>query len=129
MKFKYYVRYMDDFMIFHDSKKHLKYLKTEINNFLQTLRLTLNSKKAEIFPVKNGISFLGYQIYAGYRRIRKENIKRFIKRMKIKCKQYSSANIELKNVQQSLNAWLGYACHADTTVLTDRILSKLIFKR
>ena len=33
LKIKYYVRYQDDFLLFHPSKDYLKYCLSEIKNF------------------------------------------------------------------------------------------------
>ena len=44
IKIKYYVRYQDDFLLFHSSKEYLKYCLSEIKKFLTNEKLTLNKK-------------------------------------------------------------------------------------
>lgn len=45
LKIKYYVRYQDDFLLFHPSKQYLKYCLTQIKNFLEKEDLKLNKKR------------------------------------------------------------------------------------
>ncbi len=86
---KYYIRYMDDFLIFGNDRKHLTHLKEQISDFLNNdLRLHLHEKKSTIFPTKDGVNFLGFRIYRDYRKIQKENVKRFVRRMKQKVFEY-----------------------------------------
>lgn len=59
---EYYGRYMDDFYIIHQNKGYLKYCLEIITKFLDTLDLTLNGK-TQIFPFKNGVSYLGFHTY------------------------------------------------------------------
>lgn len=44
LKIKYYVRYQDDFLLFHSSREYLKYCLKEIKKFLAKEKLTLNKK-------------------------------------------------------------------------------------
>ncbi|MBO4601179.1 MAG: RNA-directed DNA polymerase [Bacilli bacterium] len=60
LKIKYYIRYMDDFVLFHYDKNYLKYCYGEINKFVKGEELVIN-KKTQIIPIKNGINFLGYR--------------------------------------------------------------------
>ena len=58
---KYYVRYMDDFLIFHHNKKYLeivlKIIREKLNNIYH---LKLNNNKTKIVNVKGGFTFLSY---------------------------------------------------------------------
>ena len=42
LKIKYYVRYQDDFLLFHESKEYLKFCFAEIKKFLEKEKLKLN---------------------------------------------------------------------------------------
>lgn len=53
LKAKYYIRYVDDFVILHNSKEQLEIWKQEINEFLiNRLKIQLHSDKSKIsiFP-------------------------------------------------------------------------------
>ena len=50
LKARHYIRYMDDFIILHESKNQLQKWKEEIRAFLSTnLKLEYSEKKANIF--------------------------------------------------------------------------------
>ena len=71
---KYYVRYQDDFLLFHQSKEYLKYCFGKIEEYLKKEHLTLN-KKSRIFKSTNNFLFLGRNKngkYAKYRDVRRK---------------------------------------------------------
>ena len=76
LKIKYYVRYQDDFLLFHPSKDYLKYCLKEIEEFLKIEKLTLNIK-TRIYKNTNNFLFLGRDKYGRYARYR--NVKRKLK--------------------------------------------------
>lgn len=76
LKIKYYVRYQDDFLLFHPSKDYLKYCLKEIENFLVKEKLTLNIK-TRIYKNSNNFLFLGRNTKGKY--VRYRNIKRKLK--------------------------------------------------
>lgn len=64
---KYYIRYMDDFILIHHDKEYLKYCLEEIRKFVEKERLELN-KKTNIYSMHNGITFIGFKyIFNGNR--------------------------------------------------------------
>lgn len=78
LKIKYYVRYQDDFLLFHPSKQYLKYCLEQIANFLEKEKLTLN-KKTRIYKSTSNFIFLGRtknKKYAKYREINRKLKKR-----------------------------------------------------
>lgn len=58
LKIKYYVRYQDDFLLFHESKDYLKKCFEKIKIFLAKEKLELN-KKSRIYKNTNHFIFLG----------------------------------------------------------------------
>lgn len=59
LKCKYYIRYMDDFLIFDTNKDNLKIVWKEIQEELSKIKLTMNPKSG-IHKLTVGITFLGY---------------------------------------------------------------------
>ncbi len=96
LKIKYYVRYQDDFLLFHQSKKYLKYCLNELHNFLNTQKLSLN-KKTRIYKNTNHFIFLGRTKNGKYSKYR--NINRKIKK---RIYLYKTANIKLSSIVSSL---------------------------
>jgi len=125
---RYYIRYMDDFLIFGNHRAHLNRRKADIVQFLETrLKLKLHPKKSVIFPVKAGVEFLGFRIFKDYRWLKKENIKRFLKRMKNLQKLLSQGLISINEVSNSLRCWIAHASYGNTYNLRKKILPKIGF--
>ena len=59
LRAKYYIRYVDDFVILHNSKEKLENWKSEIERFLKDkLKLELHPQKSRIIPLSKGIYFV-----------------------------------------------------------------------
>ncbi|HLC32547.1 MAG TPA: reverse transcriptase/maturase family protein [Candidatus Nanoarchaeia archaeon] len=54
LKAKYYLRYVDDFIIVHSSKITLQEYEHRVRDFLRTLKLELHPTKCKIFPLGGG---------------------------------------------------------------------------
>lgn len=75
LKIKYYVRYQDDFLLYHSSKEYLRECLSKIRMFLEKEKLQLN-RKTRLFSNKESFNFLGTKKngrYANYRTIKKKN--------------------------------------------------------
>jgi hypothetical protein len=57
---KHYIRYMDDFILIHPDKSHLKHCLTVIKDSLSKIGLTLNAK-TQMFHVKQGVHWLKWR--------------------------------------------------------------------
>ena len=79
---KYYVRYMDDFVMVMQDKEECKKTKQLIEEFLeQKLDLKLNSKTS-YFKHKQGLSFCGYRIFVNKIILINANKKKIYKRVR-----------------------------------------------
>lgn len=110
---KYYGRYMDDFYLIHHDKEYLKQCKKDIAMFLAPTGMELN-EKTQIFPLKNGIDFLGFHIYLTetgktiwkIRRVSKNNMSRKLKKFR---KLLDKGLITKESIHQSYQSWRGHA--------------------
>ncbi|PIV46674.1 hypothetical protein COS21_04100 [bacterium (Candidatus Gribaldobacteria) CG02_land_8_20_14_3_00_41_15] len=119
---KYYLRYMDDFLILEADKRDLHLLKEKLGKFLKdNLRLTLHPKKANIFPAEKGIDFLGYRIFRHYRLLRKSGVKRFIRRTKAYRIELIKGKMTQEKFDQCLQSWVAYAQFANSWRLRNKI--------
>ncbi|WP_220767185.1 reverse transcriptase/maturase family protein [Shewanella sp. MBTL60-007] len=124
---KFYVRYMDDFVFIHHDKEQLHQWRREVEIFLnQNLRLKTNSK-TQVFPIStaNGraLDFLGFRIYSSHRLLRKCSVNRIKTKLKKYRKLYAKGEIQLADISQSIQSWLGHASHASTYNLRKALLS------
>ena len=96
LKIKYYVRYQDDFLLFHPSKDYLRYCLEQIKIFLTNEKLVLNAK-TRIYKGTNNFIFLGRNCYGKYARYR--NVKR---KLKSRYHLYKKNVIPLSSMVSSL---------------------------
>lgn len=59
LKAKYYIRYVDDFVILNRDKEILEEFKHRIKDFLKIIKLELHPDKSKIIPLEKGIPMLG----------------------------------------------------------------------
>ena len=121
LKAKYYIRYVDDFVILHKNKKRLKYFLEHINNFLPCLKIKLHLEKTEIHALRNGINFLGYRVFYHYKLLRKRNLRYFMKKLEKNFSLYNNKEISEEQFGSRINGWMGYAKFGDTFNLLNRM--------
>ncbi len=84
LKAKYYIRYVDDFVILHRSKGKLLLYKWLIGNFLkQKLKLELHPNKSKIIALHNGVKLLGFRIFYHHKLPRKNNVRLFGRKLNL----------------------------------------------
>jgi retron-type reverse transcriptase len=123
LRVEMYVRYMDDAVVVDRDKHALQATRVRIAQFLaERLMLQLNSK-TQVFAAAQGVSFLGYRLWATHRLLREGSIRRM--RRKIRAFRWRLIHGELvfKEMDASVQSWLGHARHANTYRLRRRVLS------
>lgn len=129
LKIRHYIRYMDDIVILHPSKKHLWKLKRQINDFLeQRLRLALNNKTS-VRAANQGIDFCGYRIWPGYRKLRKGTALKMRHRLRYLQKAYARGDISLDEVDASMQSYMGLMKHCNSYGLRRKIAEEATFCR
>ena len=109
LKIKYYIRYQDDFLLFHKSKEYLKYCFSEIKKFVKEEKLKLN-KKSRLYKSTNNYIFLGKNKFGKYARYR--NVKRRLKKRKY---LYEQGLITLSSLTSSLISYK-YLCNRNIKI-------------
>ncbi len=125
LKAKYYIRYVDDFVILHKDKRVLLEYKIKIEKYLKFLKLELHPEKSEIHALRNGITFLGYRIFYHYRLLRKRNINYFKRRLTEKTELYRSGLISENELKGFLDGWNGYSDFANTHNFNQKVTKLL----
>lgn len=124
LRIKHYGRYMDDFFLIHEDKEHLRYCLREIRKYMDGLHLELN-EKTNIFPLRNGIDFLGFHTYLTdtgkvIMKLRRSSIKRMNGRLKYWKKAYPTGEVSKEDIILSFKAWNAHAAHGNTYTLRMR---------
>jgi RNA-directed DNA polymerase len=123
---KFYIRYMDDFLIFENDRKKLVEFKEKIGNFLKmNLALCLHEGKSQIYNTANGIKFLGFRIFKNHRRLATDNVRRFKKRLKRLGRLLDNGKIGGGRIRDSVRCWVAHSNYANTNGLRMNIFNEL----
>ncbi len=123
LKVKYYVRYVDDFVILHKSSRQLSIWKDEIDRFLrEKLRIKLHSDKSRIIPISRGIDFVGFRNFYYYRILRRRNILS----MRRKISFYEKGIVSFQKIYEVFKGWRAYAMWGDTYRLQNVLKGEII---
>jgi hypothetical protein len=120
---------MDDFIIVSDSKEEMHMIRGDIENFLWTHLKLKTNQKTQIFPISQGINFLGYRIWPNHRLIRKSSIKRIKRKLKRFSNDYRDGLISISQIYPILVSWLGHISHADSYGIRKKVLEKFRLRR
>ncbi len=110
LKIKYYVRYMDDMVIFSMYKEYLKDVKEKITRELrEKYLLDINKKKTLIVNIREGFTFCGYRFRIVGKKtiinVCRETVKRVKKRVKEVRYLYSNNKMSFKQTFCSINTY------------------------
>lgn len=126
---RYYGRYMDDFYLIYPDKGYLQYCLKEIKAYMESLGLELN-EKTQIFPLKNGIDFLGFHTYLTetgkvVRKLRHSSIKRMNAKLRRWERDYPAGRISREKILQCWQAWDAHAAHGNTWTLRQQVRDRV----
>ncbi len=129
LKCRSYLRYADDFLLFHDDKATLHSWLRELRDFLATrLRLLLHPTKCQVFPTVSGVPFLGFRHYAAHRRLKRPAITRFRRRLRRLQSEYAAGRLSYDQIGASIQSWCAHAAHGNTYRLRNQILRQTTFR-
>lgn len=118
---RHYARYVDDFVLLHESPQWLNDAKERIEFFLpRALGLQLNPSKTVLQPIERGIDFVG-QVIKPYRRtIRRRTVNDALRRV---------TQMPAEDVHQSANSYFGLLRQATHSRRDRRHLAGIVRKR
>lgn len=123
---KYYIRYMDDFLMISDDLEYLKECQKKAIEYLGDLKFTMNEKKTVIYPISEGIEFLGFN----YRMtdtgkvlmfVRPKNVKMERKKLRRLVARSKQGFLPHEKVDESYAAWRNHASKGNTFKLLQRM--------
>lgn len=129
LRIRWYGRYMDDFFLIHPDKEYLQFCLKEIRAFMASLGLELN-EKTQIFPIRNGIDFLGFHTYLTeegkvIRKLRHSSIKRMRSKLRRWEQDYPAGLVTREKILQSWQAWDAHAAHGNTWSLRQQVRDRV----
>jgi len=109
LRLKYYIRYMDDIVILHNSKKYLHELRKIIEEYL-AINLDLKIKDNwQVFPSRiRGIDFVGYRHFGDYVLLRKSTAQRLKRKMRNIMKKLDKGGKLTYSDFCSINSYKGW---------------------
>ena len=122
LKAKYHIRYVDDFVILHNSKTQLELWKGQINLFLkEKLKLELHPEKSRIVSLSRGIDFVGFRNFYYFKLLRKRNIRKML----FVVEKYKKGEITKEKIMESFQGWNAYAKWANSFKLRRKLSEKI----
>jgi RNA-directed DNA polymerase len=117
-----YLRYVDDFALFSDSKRQLGAWKAAIIDHLATMRLIVHEAAAQVQPVATGIPWLGFVVYPTHRTLKRRNIADFAQRFRHNYDLFRQGQLSFAELDASVQGWINHVRYADTWGLRKKIL-------
>lgn len=123
---KYYIRYMDDLVLIHHDKDYLKECLDKITVNVESLGLKLNAKKTQIFPLKQGINFLGFKFKLTetgkvIRLLLKENIKIRKRKLRKHRDLVNKGKMTREKADKCYESWKAHAKKGNSYKLLERM--------
>lgn len=116
LRIKCFVRYADDFWILVKTKLQAKEILEHIKEFLWDKLKLLTNHKTQIFPLKNGVDFLGFHTYITetgkvIRKVRRESKEGMRKKLKTFKVKYELGLMSKEEIDLSYESWCGHVGH------------------
>jgi len=128
LKCRHFIRYVDDMLLFADDRRTLHHWRQALIEKLAEQRLVLHEGRAQVFPVTEGIAFLGFRVFPTHRRLKRAKGVSFQRRFKALQQQYVAGEFDLETLNASVQGWVSHASHGNTYGLRKAILSHPISK-
>ena len=115
---KYYVRYMDDFILIHEDKEYLKECRKQIEGKLSELGLRLNAKKSQLTPLSQPVKALGFSFRLTdtgkvIMRVLPEKISKQRRKLRKLVKLSREGKIPRSEVDDSFRSWISHLEHGN----------------
>lgn len=120
-----YVRYVDDFLVFGESKAQLAEWREAIMEKLASFRLKVNERKTRAFRSSDGITYLGQRVWPHIRRINRQNVVAARRRLLWNVRSYHAGDLTKDDLVRRWQSWKGHATQANAGALIENIRQQL----
>ncbi len=132
LKVRHYVRYVDDFVLLGDSQQQLQDWQAQINDFLRdTLRLKLRDD-VYLQPIRRGVDFLGYVVFAHHRRVRTRVVEHCLEKLQawyVSHEHRALQPVHVAQLQALLGSYWGHFAHANSVRLRFKLFKQMPWLR
>lgn len=120
-----YLRFVDDFALFSNSKRQLWAWKRAVIERLGRLRLTLHEEAAQVLPVECGSPWLGFVVYPTYRRVKARKVRAATRHLAAALDAYESDRISFAEFDAIVKGWINHVRYADTWGLRKHVFNRI----
>lgn len=126
LRAKFYFRYMDDFIIIHHDREYLEDCMEKMVAFLNSICFEVNPKKTRIYPLSEGIEYLGFNYSLTetgkiVMLIKPNNVKRERRKLRRLVAKSMRGEIPRDRVDSSYAAWRNHASKGNSYNLLQRM--------
>jgi retron-type reverse transcriptase len=126
---RYYIRYMDDFLLFDDDPARLGEWRCVIKRFLESrLKVEMHADKTQIYSMRKGFTFMGFRLSAGSGAGRSRVCAAGMRRMRARLKRfrYLAAKRLMTEAEMadSVLCWAAHSRYADASSLRRRLAAE-----
>lgn len=129
---KYYSRYMDDCVLICESKEYLHQCLEQMKQCANELKIEFN-EKTEIFPLKNGVDYLGWHIYLSdsgkvIRKVKQQTKYKYKKRLRYFQRAYAQGKTDFDKINRVILSYKAHLAFGHTYKLGKKIMNEFILK-
>ncbi len=133
LRIRHYTRYMDDCILIHPDKMVLKKALEEMIILLEEIGLCFN-EKTQIFPIKNGVEYLGWRFSlsetgAVIRRLKHHSKTRWKHRLRKMVKEYRNGQKDIEKINESLQSYRNHLSYGNTGKLMNEVMKGVVFSK
>lgn len=114
-----YLRFVDDFLLFGDDLGQLYDWRAAIIRKMAALRLTIHEERAQVYPLRTGIPFLGFRVYPDHRRVKSRKVIAY----RHKLHRMLSGDFNYDSLTSSVQGWVNHVRYGDSWGLRRNLLN------
>lgn len=120
-----WLRYVDDIVVFSNSKGELHNIREKTIDYLSGLRLTIHEGSAQPTPVSQGLTFLGFRLFPEHVRLKRKKLINGYRKLTKARMQFTNERKMQENYTNQLRGWLNHLRQGNTYRLRSNVLQRL----
>ena len=121
-----YLRYVDDFALFSNSKAELWAWKAAVVERLASLRLTLHERATQVAPTAAGTPWLGFVVYPDHTLLKARKVRHATRRLGAQYEAMRAGTISFAEFDATVQGWINHVRQADSWGLRNHVLAPFV---